>query len=72
MDLESRGIPGGYILTEQFREADLAQSKALGFAAMKVFVEHPIQDRTDEEMSIIAQQVFPSVLAMLVAPAENS
>jgi hypothetical protein len=72
MDLESRGIPGGYILTEQFREADLAQSKALGFAAMKVFVEHPIQDRTDEEMGIIAQDAFPSVVAMLVAQPEES
>ena len=72
MDLESRGIPGGYILTEQFREADLAQSKALGFAAMKVFVEHPIQDRTDEEVGIIAQDAFPSVVAMLVAQPEES
>ena len=71
MDLESRGIPGGYILTEQFREADLAQSKALGFAAMKVFVEHPIQDRTDEEMGVIAQHAFPAVVAMLVAQAEE-
>ena len=72
MDLEGRGIPGGYILTEQFRQADLAQSKALGFTAMKVFVEHPIQDRTDEEMGIIAQHAFPSVVAMLVTPAEEA
>lgn len=67
MDLEGRGIPGGYILTEQFREADLAQSNALGFTAMKVFVEHPIQDRTDDEMGVIAQRAFPSVVAMLVS-----
>ena len=66
MDLESRGIPGGYVLSEQFREADLAQAKALGFAAMKVFVEHPIQDRTDEEMAIIAEQAFDQVMAMVV------
>ena len=66
MDLESRGIPGGYILSEQFRDADLAQAKALGFAAMKVFVEHPIQDRTDEEMAVIADQAFAQVMAMLV------
>ncbi len=71
MDLESRGIPGGYILTEQFREADLAQSKALGFSAMKVFVEHPIQDRTDKEMGAIAQHAFPLVIAMLVAQPEE-
>jgi hypothetical protein len=69
MDLESRGIPGGYILSEEFREADLAQAKALGFAAMKVFVEHPIQDRTDEEMVIIADQAFAQVLAMIVEQA---
>jgi hypothetical protein len=66
MDLESRGIPGGYVLSEEFREADLAQAKALGFAAMKVFVEHPIQDRTDEEMGAIADQVFAQVMAMVV------
>ncbi len=66
MDLESCGIPGGYILTEQFREADLAQAKALGFTAKKVFVEHPIQDRTDEEMAVIADKAFASVLAMIV------
>jgi len=66
MDLESRGIPGGYVLSEQFREADLAQAKALGFAAMKVFVEHPIQDRTDEEMSAIADGVFEQVMGMVV------
>ena len=69
MDLESRGIPGGYILSEEFREADLAQAKALGFAAMKVFVEHPIQDRTDEEMAAIADQAFAQVMAMVVEPS---
>jgi hypothetical protein len=68
MDLESRGIPGGYILTEEFREADLAQAAALGFSAMKVFVEHPIQDRTDAEMADIADRAFPAVLNMLLEP----
>ncbi len=66
MDLESRGIPGGYVLSEAFREADLAQAKALGFTAMKVFVEHPIQDRTDEEMAGIADQAFEQVMGMVV------
>lgn len=70
MDLESRGIPGGYILTEQFREADEAQAKALGFVAPKVFVEHPIQDRTDAEMAVIADKAFAAVLALIVATPE--
>ena len=65
MDLESRGIPGGYILSEAFREADIAQARALGFEARKVFVEHPIQDRTDPEMAIIAEQAYGAVVDML-------
>ena len=72
MDLESRGIPGGYILTEQFREADLAQAAALGFSAMKVFVEHPIQDRTDAEMANIADRAFPAVLNMLLETEQDN
>ncbi len=65
MDLESRGIPGGYILSEAFREADLAQSKSLGYSAEKVFVQHPIQDRSDAEMAVIAEQAFDGVVAMI-------
>ncbi len=68
MDLENRGIPGGYILSEQFREADLAQARSLGFEARKVFVPHPIQDRSDEEMRALADNAFPAVVAMLTEP----
>lgn len=67
MDLESRGVPGGYILTEAFREADIAQSKSLGYTANKVFVEHPIQDRTDAEMAEIAERAFADVVALILA-----
>jgi len=70
MDLESRGIPGGYILTEAFREADQAQAKSLGYSAMKVFVEHPIQDRSDAEMAVIAEQAFAGVVAMICSSGE--
>ena len=66
MDLESRGIPGGYILSEEFREADIAQSKALGFESPKVFVQHPIQDRTDEEMYEIADKAFEDVVGLVL------
>ncbi len=66
MDLESRGIPGGYILTEEFREASDAQARSLGFDPRKVIVEHPIQDRTDQEMADIADRALDQVLAMLL------
>lgn len=67
MDLEGRGIPGGYILTEAFREADLAQAKSLGYSARKVFVEHPIQDRSDAEMGVIAEKAFEEVVKLVLA-----
>jgi len=66
MDLESRGVPGGYILTEAFREADQAQAQSLGYCAYKVFVEHPIQDRTDEEMAVIAERAFEDVVGLIL------
>ena len=64
--MERRGIPGAYVLSEEFRQADIAQSKALGFVANKVFVEHPIQDRSDAEMFDIAERAFNEVVKMIV------
>ncbi|MDP6037073.1 MAG: UGSC family (seleno)protein, partial [Candidatus Latescibacteria bacterium] len=39
-----------------------AQSTALGFDAARVFVAHPIQDRTDEEMQALADEAVESIL----------
>ena len=66
MDVEGRGIPGGYIVSEAFRQAGEAQARSLGFDPYKVFVEHPIQDRTDAEMRVIADNAFEQVVAMVV------
>ncbi len=70
MDLEGRGIPGGFVASEVFIEAANAQAKALGFDPMKVFVPHPIQDRTDEEMVQIANQYFNDVMGMLIEKSD--
>lgn len=67
MDLDQRGLPGGFIATTEFVEAAAAQAKSLGFDPTKVFVEHPIQDRTDEEMQAIAEHAFEDVLALVLA-----
>lgn len=65
-DLDRRGIPGGFVASNEFREAAAAQAKSLGFDPFKVFVEHPIQDRTDAEMQDIAERAFQAVLAMIL------
>jgi hypothetical protein len=65
-DLEQRGVPTVFVASEQFRSARDAQAAALGFDAGAVWVPHPIQDRTDEEMVAIADQVFDQVVAALL------
>jgi hypothetical protein len=66
MDLDSRGIPGGFIASTEFIEAAKAQAESLGFDPYKVFVGHPIQDRTDAEMQTLAEQAFEDILAMIL------
>lgn len=51
--------------SREFVEAAQAQGDALGFHPAAVFVQHPIQDRTDEEMRTIARDSFTAVLSML-------
>ena len=66
MDLDRRGIPGGFIASAEFVEAAASQAKSLGFDPTKVFVGHPIQDRTDAEMEQLAESAFEEVLTLVV------
>ena len=61
-NLESRGIPTTFVASEPFREAAEAQATALGLDAAGVFVRHPIQDRTNEEMRALADEAFGEIL----------
>jgi len=45
------------------------QSKALGTDPAYVFVPHPIQDRTDEELRKLADDHLEAILALLVKKA---
>ena len=65
-DLESRGVPGGFIASTEFIDAAKAQEAALGFKPARVFVPHPIQDRTDEEMAALADGAFEDILKLVV------
>ncbi len=65
-EIETRGIPTVYVATIEFRDGGLSQAKALGADVPSVFVEHPIQDRTDREMLKIADKAFDEVIGKLV------
>ena len=56
------------IATTAFEQAARAQSQALGFEPAVVYVPHPIQDRTDDELRAIADAAVGPVLRMLGAP----
>ena len=67
MDLDGRGIPGGFIASAEFEEAANAQAAAFGFEPAVTYVRHPIQDRTDDEMREIADDAFDKVIGMICA-----
>jgi len=71
MDLEKRGVPGGFVASTEFVEAAREQAASLGFDPYKVFVTHPIQDRTDEEMQQLAEEAFNEIIAMIQEPSAN-
>ena len=65
VDLEMRGLPGVVVASSEFVEATESQAKALGLAARRVFVPHPIQDRTDDEMRALADAALDQILEAL-------
>lgn len=67
MDLETRGVPTVYVATTEFVEGARTQAAALGADPVGVFVPHPVQDRTDEEMRALADGAFEAIVAGLVA-----
>jgi hypothetical protein len=64
-NLEASGIPAVFVASAEFVTAAEAQARALGFPAGRVFVPHPIQDRTDEEMRAYADAAFEEIVKNL-------
>jgi hypothetical protein len=63
---EIQGVPAVSIASEEFESAAETQAKALGMIdARCVFVAHPIQDATDDEMRAKADAVIDQVVAAL-------
>lgn len=56
-----------FIATTEFEDGAEVQAKALGAEPAAVYVTHPIQDRTDEEMRAIADDALERILDILEA-----
>ena len=62
VDLEGRGVVGVYVASTEFKQAGESQAQALGYDPAAVYVPHPIQDRTDDEMRAIALDALGEIL----------
>ena len=67
VNLESGGVPGVMIASNEFVDAATVQAGALGADPARVFVAHPIQDRTDEELRALADGALDEILRRLLA-----
>lgn len=69
VDLERRGVPGVFVASAVFVDAARTQGEAIGFQPERLFVAHPIQDRTDDEMRALADAAIDRLIARLTTPA---
>ena len=63
--LDQLGIPGLMVATKEFKRAAAAQGHSLGFEPNVVWVEHPIQNRTEAELHLIADAACVEILQKL-------
>ncbi len=52
-----------FVASTEFVDAAAVQAVALGFDAARVFVPHPIQDRTDDEVRALADAAINEIVA---------
>ena len=64
-DLERRGVPSAFVASSELIDAADTQRAALGSSVRGVFVPHPIQDRTDDEMVALADAAVAELIEAL-------
>jgi len=64
---EIQGIPSVFIASTEFVDAAEKQASMLGMPGVRrIFVPHPIQDATDDEMREKADAIVEAVIEALV------
>ena len=67
LEIDRRGLPAVAVFSEEFRSAVEAWRALHGFDAAAVYVRHPIQPLSDEEVRGRADEVFREILAAITA-----
>lgn len=65
LELDRRGVPGVAVFSSEFRPAVEAWRALHGFDAGALYLAHPIQPRSDEQMRAMAEQAADGIVAML-------
>jgi hypothetical protein len=65
--LEDLGAPSVGIATTEFVRAAEVQNAFLGYDPAVVFVPHPIQDRTHEEIRALAENALDDIVRAVTA-----
>lgn len=55
-----------FVASTEFIDAAATQAAALGADPARVFIPHPIQDRTDDEMRSYADAAFDEIMSQIV------
>ena len=57
------------MISEAFKPAAAAQSKSLGFEPAIVWVAHPIQNRTPDQLAHLADAAIDAILSLIGRPS---
>jgi hypothetical protein len=61
-DLDKSGLPGVSVLTTEFRQAFESQKASIGLDGAAVYVPHPLQNRTTDELHRWAESAVDEIL----------
>ena len=65
VNIEATGVPMVFVASTEFVDAAASQARALGADPARVFVPHPIQDRTDDELRALADDAIDAIVTAL-------
>jgi hypothetical protein len=65
--MDASGIPGVTVVSRGFVDAMEMQSNVLGFDPAVIYVPHPIQNLTAEELNKVADDVIEPALKLLTS-----
>jgi hypothetical protein len=71
VNVEAAGVPMVFVASAEFVDAADAQARALGADPARVFVPHPIQDRTDDELRALADAAIDAIVSAITSQSDN-